>query len=145
MWVAGKVHQRLGDFSMALKYFTRGLEVRPGQPDLAIEAALAAIQLGHGEQAERFARIAVKARPEDAGHRADLALALLVAGKADEAKLTAEEALRLAPGDGISQILHRIICLVIKEDLPHPKSIHEVQQIAKTHGITNAQGVPPRR
>ncbi len=137
LWIAGKIHERLQEYRLALDCFKRGLAANPSQPDLAIEASLAAVYLGAGAEAEEYARIAVTARPTDPGHRADMALALLVAGKPQEAKLAAEEALKLAPDDNITQALHRLISVIIQQALHCPEDMAGLQKLAKTHGIAN--------
>src|SRR5438105_7676347 len=45
IWIAGKIHERLQEYGLALDCFKRGLLVRPAQPDLAIDASLAAVYL----------------------------------------------------------------------------------------------------
>src|SRR5262245_35870876 len=42
MWLLGKVYQRLGDFERGLEWFSRSHQLKPDQPDVAREAALAA-------------------------------------------------------------------------------------------------------
>lgn len=137
LWIAGKIHERLQEYGAALDCFKQGLGVKPGQPDLAIEASLAAVYLGSGVEAEKYAQIAVAARPEDPGHRADLALALLVAGKPRDAQLAAEEALKLSPNDNVTQTLHRVSSAIIEKALPCPKDMAGLQKLAKEQGITN--------
>src|SRR5713101_182887 len=47
MWLVGKVHQRLGDYSEALSWFERAYQVNPSQPDVAREAAACAMSIGN--------------------------------------------------------------------------------------------------
>jgi tetratricopeptide (TPR) repeat protein len=139
LWIAGKIHERLQEYGLALDCFKQGLAIKPTQPDLAIEASLAAVYVGSGVEAEKYAQIAVTARPADPGHRADLALALLVAGKPRDAKLAAEEALKLAPSDTVTQALHRLSLAIIEKALPCPKDMAGLQKLAKNQGITNVR------
>ena len=142
-WIAGKIHQRLQEYALALECFERGLAIQPTQPDLAIEASLAAVYLGLGVKAEKYAQIAVAARPDDASHGADLALALLVVGKPLAARLAAEEALKLAPNDNVTQTLHRLCNVIIEKALPCPKDMAGLQKLANREGISDVLTVPP--
>jgi tetratricopeptide (TPR) repeat protein len=137
LWIAGKIHERLQEYRLALDCFERGLAANPSQPDLAIEASLAAVYLGAGLEAEKYAKVAVAARPTDPGHRADMALALLVAGKPQEAQLAVEEALKLAPDDNVTKALHCLISVIIQKSLHCPKDMAGLQKLAKTQGISN--------
>ena len=136
LWISGKIHQRLQQYSLALDCFKQGLAIKPSQPDLAIEASLAAVYLGRGAEAEKYAKIAVAARPADPGHRTDLALALLLAGKPHDAQLAAQEALNLAPNDSVTQTLHRLSSAIIAKALPCPTDMAGLQKLLKREGIT---------
>jgi len=73
LWIAGKIHDRLQVYRLALDCFEQGLAANPSQPDLAIEASLAAVYLGAGSEAEKYAQIAVAARPTSHKGRTSLA------------------------------------------------------------------------
>jgi tetratricopeptide (TPR) repeat protein len=139
LWIAGKIHERLGEDAVALECFKRGLEINHSQPDLAIEAALSAVRVGKGSEAEVYARIAVAARPNDAGHKADLALALLISGKPQDAQLALAEALKLLPDDNVTKTLNRLVAIIIDNDLDCPKDMAGLQALAKSYGVKNEQ------
>src|SRR3954451_22063581 len=51
LWIAGKIHERMKEYRLALDCFKQGLAANPSQPDLAVEASLAAVYLGEGTEA----------------------------------------------------------------------------------------------
>jgi tetratricopeptide (TPR) repeat protein len=63
---ARRLH-REGDARRAMRIYTRLLDAYPGQPDLLILAATAALQLERDDQAETLARSAVGIRPDGPG------------------------------------------------------------------------------
>ena len=109
MWLLGKIAQRLGDFEGALRWFARAHQIKPDQPDVAREAAIAAMELGRPGEAVPFCERAVAAKPDDAGLRANLALALLFSDKPGEARSVADDAPRRDPGDAITAHIVKII------------------------------------
>jgi tetratricopeptide (TPR) repeat protein len=109
MWLLGKVYQRLGDEACRLEWFTRAYRLKPDQPDVAREAALAAMDAGQPEAAVGYCQSAIAASPDDAGLHANLAVALLFSGKPAVARTVAAEALRRDPAD---QITARIVALI---------------------------------
>ncbi|MDB5310580.1 MAG: hypothetical protein JWO38_4782 [Gemmataceae bacterium] len=121
MWLLGKVYQRLGDFERGFPWFARAHRVNPDQPDVAREAAIAAMDLGRSEEAIAFCERAIEAKPDDPGLRANLALALLFSGKPREARAVVQEALAQDPADTITAHIVRIIEEVLngKRTCPH--------------------------
>jgi tetratricopeptide (TPR) repeat protein len=109
MWIAGKVHQRLGEEEAAFSFFGRAYQANPSQPDVAREASLLAMDLGRADAAIVYAHRAMQVEPESAGLRANLALAYVLAGKTAEAKRCIEDSLRMDPADTISQTIRDIV------------------------------------
>src|SRR5262249_30967443 len=64
MWLLGKVYQRLEDYENGLQWFARAHRVNPDQPDVAREAAIAAMDLGRPEEAIAFCERAIETRPD---------------------------------------------------------------------------------
>jgi tetratricopeptide (TPR) repeat protein len=126
MWLLGKVCQRLEELEGALQWFARAHHVNPGQPDVAREAAIAAMDLGRPEEALPFCERAVEVSPDDAGLRANLALALLFSDKPEEAREVAADALQRDPKDEITGNLLRIIDEVLAGTRPCPRHVRDV-------------------
>jgi Flp pilus assembly protein TadD len=102
MWFEGKAHHRLGNIELAYSFFSRAHGVKPDQPDVAREAAIAAMDLRRPSDAIIFCERAIEAKPQDPGLRANLALALLFNGHAEKARIIAEDALGRNPSDPIT-------------------------------------------
>ncbi len=127
MWLLGKVYQRLGDYEPGLAWFARAHRVNPDQPDVAREAAIAAMDLGRPEEAIAFCERAIEANPDDAGLRANLALALLFSGKPEEARTVAQDAQARDPADAITGHLVRIIEEVVGGRRACPHHVKDLQ------------------
>jgi tetratricopeptide (TPR) repeat protein len=109
MWLLGKAHQRLGEYARGLDWFARAHRVNPEQPDVAREAAIAAMDAGRPAEAVGYCERAIEANPDDPGLRANLAVALLFSGKPAEARASAAEARRRDPTD---EITARIVTII---------------------------------
>lgn len=109
MWLAGKVHQRLGDNSAALAWFSQAHRMNPSQVDVAREASICAMSLGRSGDAISYAQDALHTKPSDGGLQANLALAFLLAGRAEEAKTIIERAMMIDPADSVSLTLGHMI------------------------------------
>ena|SRR5436190_4867175 len=109
MWLAGKVHQRLGEETTALSWFERAYQVNPSQPDVAREASLLAMDVGRSDAAIVYAFRATQIEPESAGLQANLALAYLLAARVGEAQKSIESSLSIDGSDTISQTIKEII------------------------------------
>lgn len=105
MWLAGKLHQRLGDDSAALAWFSKAHSENPSQPDVAREASICAMALGRSTDAIYYAQRALHSKPSDSGLQANLALAFLLAGRLDEAKTAVVKALAIDASDSVSQTI----------------------------------------
>jgi tetratricopeptide (TPR) repeat protein len=127
MWLLGKVYQRLGEYEQGLQWFARAHRVNPDQPDVAREAAIAAMDLGRPEEAIPFCERAIEVSPEDPGLRANLALALLFSGKPGEARAVAQDALARDPADEITAHLAGIIEQVLGGTRPCPRHMKDLQ------------------
>lgn len=127
MWQLGKTYQRLGDFERGLEWFARAHILQPDQPDVAREAALAAMDVGRPAEAIPFCERAIEAKPDDPGLRANLALALLFSGKPSEAREVAGDALERDPSDEITANLVGIIDAVLAGVRSCPRHIRELQ------------------
>lgn len=127
MWLLGKIYQRLGDFIQALDWFARAHRVNPEQPDVAREAAIAAMESGQPAAAIPFCERAIEAQPEDAGLRANLALALLFSGRPRDAHAVAADALARDPADGITQQIVGIINEVLAGTRACPRHVRDLQ------------------
>src|SRR5262249_6766690 len=100
--------------------------LNPDQPDVAREAAIAAMDAGRPGEAVWFCEQALELKPEDAGLRANLALALLFAGKPAEAQAAGQEALRRDPADRITAQIVRIIEEVLGGRRPCPHHVRDL-------------------
>lgn len=109
MFVVGKIHQRLGDHDLALTWLERAHRASPDQPDMAREAAIAAMDLGRQETAVALAEVATRIAPNDPGHIANLALAYLLANRVPDALSTIQLAIDRDCTDDISIRLLGII------------------------------------
>ncbi len=127
MWLLGKVHQRLGDYEHAFQWFSRAHRVNPDHPDVAREAAIAAMEVGRPEEAVPFSQRAIEVKPDDAGLRANLALALLFSDKPREAQAVAREALCRDPADEITDRIVRIIDEVLSGARRCPHHIRDLE------------------
>jgi Flp pilus assembly protein TadD len=126
MWYVGKAYHRLGEFERALQSFSRAHDINPSQPDVAREAAIAAMELGNPAAAIPFCQHAIQARPDDPGLRANLALALLFSGEVKRATDTAADALRRDPGDKITRRIHAVCKDVQAGQRPCPRHVKEI-------------------
>ena len=127
MWLLGKVYQRLSDYGQGLQWFSRAHCVNPDQPDVAREAAIAAMEVGRPEEAVSFCERAIETKPDDPGLRANLAVALLFSGKPTEARKAADEALQRDPTDKITSKIVRIIDQVMAGKRPCPHHMRDLQ------------------
>jgi hypothetical protein len=127
MWLLGKVYQRLSDYEQGLQWFSRAHRVNPDNPDIAREAAIAAMEVGRPEEAVPFCERAIETKPDDPGLRANLAVALLFSGKPAEARKAADEALQRDPMDKITSGIVRIIDQVVAGKRPCPHHMRDLQ------------------
>ncbi len=127
MWLLGKVYQRLGEYESGFRWFARAHRVNPEQPDVAREAAIAAMDLGRPEEAIPFCERGIEAKPDDPGLRANLAVALLFSGKPAEANTVARDALARDPADQITTQIVRIIDEVLSGKRPCPHHVRDLQ------------------
>ena len=81
----GQRRHRRGDLSGALECYRQVLASRPALPEVLVLAATAATELGRLEDAERYARRAVHARP-DAAANLTLGRVLLGRGELSDAR-----------------------------------------------------------
>ncbi len=125
MFVLGKIHQRLEQSGESLRWFSAAHEVNPGQPDVAREAAFAALDLGRVNEAVSLCLSAVSANPDDAGLIANLALAHLLAGDPSSASERAWEALSARPDDPVAANVLLLANEVSAGVRPCPKSLDE--------------------
>jgi tetratricopeptide (TPR) repeat protein len=132
-WMLGKVHQRLGEFRIALNHFAHAHRLNPGQPDVAREASIAALELGDAGTAVELSEAALGSRPGDAGLLCNLALARLMIGDPEQARLAAKEAVRCDRADPVAPGLLRLIERICGGDVPCPRRLVEVER-ALAHG-----------
>jgi tetratricopeptide (TPR) repeat protein len=125
MWAIGKIYQRLGDNTMALKWFEHAHRANPEQPDVAREASLSALDIGDSISALRYCEIAIRLSPDDPGLVSNLALAHLLAGDDTNAFRTAEEASSRDPSDAISKTVMKFVDDVSQGRKPRPKTLAE--------------------
>jgi Tfp pilus assembly protein PilF len=123
MWSLGKIYQRLGDQSAALRWFTLAAPLEEGTASSWREASLCALDLGEGTAALTFAKRALMAEPQDPGLLANYALALLVSGDDSAAASAAESAVALARRDPVTQTVLRLVASVAQGKRPRPKRI----------------------
>jgi Flp pilus assembly protein TadD len=127
MYMLGKIHQRLGNQTEALKWFSRACEINADQPDVAREAALSAIDTGDGKTAVTYCEAAIRLSPEEFGLISNLALAHLIAGDLTQAQACAEDAVRKAPDDKTSKRVRAIINEVADGKRRPPKTGLEIR------------------
>lgn len=127
MWHLGKIYQSLEDDERALSWLARSHRVNPDQPEVAREAAIAAMDVGRHDEAVVFCKRAIEAKPNDAGLQANLALALLFSGNASEARPIAENALCQCPTDEITRNIIQIIREVLAGDRPCPHHVRDLE------------------
>jgi len=127
LWLMGKAHQRLGAFAAGLECFAAANQIKPDQPDVAREAAIAAMDAGQPERAVGFCERAIAAKPTDAGLRANLALALLFSGQPSEATEVADDALRQAPSDEITARILAVAREVVAGTRPCPRHVRDLE------------------
>lgn len=127
MWLLGKIYQRLGDYAAGLAWFSRAHRVNPDQPDVAREAAIAAMDLGRPDTAVGFCERAIETNPDDAGLHANLALALLFSQRPVEAQVVVHDALARDPADEITRNIAAIIQEVICGKRRCPRRVRELQ------------------
>jgi tetratricopeptide (TPR) repeat protein len=128
MWIAGKVHQRLGDEVAALAWFERAYQVNPSQPDVAREASLCAMHIGRADAAVIYAHRATQIEPECGGLHANLALAYILAGRINEAQRSIERSFAADASDTISQTIRDIIQHFAANGRTPPKTTAELQE-----------------
>jgi Flp pilus assembly protein TadD len=109
MWLAGKIHQRLGNQSKAFALFVQAYQINQSQPDVAREASLCAMALGRSEEAIHYAQVAFQSQPSNNGLQANLALAFLLAGRLDEAKISIEKVTARSSADAVSKTVRSMI------------------------------------
>jgi tetratricopeptide (TPR) repeat protein len=109
LWLVGKVHQRLRDYTAALSWFERAYQVNPSQPDVAREASMCAMDVGRHDAAIVFAHRATQIDPANAGLHANFALAYLLAGHLPDARASIERSLAAEQNDKISRTIEAII------------------------------------
>ncbi len=126
MWLLGKVHQRLRDHEESLHWFARAFAVRPDHADVAREASLEAMALGHGADGVRYAEAGWRANPEDMGLLANLGLAHLLGGDLDLALKHAETAVHGAPADRVSRALLATVTAVTQGRRPRPSKLGDL-------------------
>src|SRR5688572_22128014 len=83
MWALGKIYQRLGEHRTSLEWLRKAHAVNPGQPDVAREAGLAALDCAEPADAVELCSAAVANNPDDPGLVANLALAFMLNGDDD--------------------------------------------------------------
>ena len=127
MWLLGKIYERLSDPARGLEWFARSHRVNPDHPDVAREAAIAAMDAGRPAEAVAYCERAIEAKPDEAALRANLALALLFSGKPAEARVAAGEALRRDPTDAITTHVARIIDEVLAGVRPCPHHVRDLE------------------
>jgi tetratricopeptide (TPR) repeat protein len=128
MWLLGKVYQRLGDQQSGLPWFSRAHRVNPEHPDVAREAAIAAMEVGRPEDAVIYCERALEAKPDDPGLQANMALALLFSGKPGDARTVAGEALRKDPADEITARIVGFIDEVLAGARPCPRHVRDLEE-----------------
>ncbi|MDP6634438.1 MAG: tetratricopeptide repeat protein [Phycisphaerae bacterium] len=123
MWRLGKIHQRLGDHSTSLRWFSRAHKVNPTQPDVAREAGLAALDCGQAKAALKFCQAAVDNSPDDAGLVCNLALAHMLCGDDQAALQCVTRAVEADPNDKVSANVRKLVCDVRDGKRRRPRSL----------------------
>jgi tetratricopeptide (TPR) repeat protein len=131
MWLVGKIHQRFGDNSTALAWFSRAHRINPLHADVAREASICAMALGRSEEAISYACVAMQSQPHNSGLQANLALAFLLADKLDDAKVTIEKAILSDPKDKMSQTIRNMVDHFIDGGKRPPSTTGELEDYWK--------------
>lgn len=126
LWLLGKIEQRLGDYERALMWFARAHRVHPRHPDVAREAAIAAMELGLAERAIPYCERAIESKPDDPGLRANLGLALLLSGRPAEARGVLDDVLARDPEDAITHRLLAVVDDVLAGTRTCPSHVREI-------------------
>jgi tetratricopeptide (TPR) repeat protein len=126
LWLAGKVHQRLGDQEQSFLYLERAYQANPSQPDVAREVSMAAMNLGRHDAAIAYSFRAVQIEPANHGLQANLALAYLLAGSLPEAQKAIAVALAGDPNDKISQTIAKTISHFVEINRRPPATTPEL-------------------
>lgn len=125
MWALGKIHQRLGEQEIAFGWFAKAHGLMPNHPDVAREAGIAALDLGHAEAALALCRAAVTSSPDDPGLVCNLALAHCLAGDDAEAVRCVTEAAERDPADTVTANVQQFIGEVASGKRARPRSLEE--------------------
>ncbi len=128
LWALGKIHQRLGNALDASKSFAAAYRVNPEEVDVAREAAIAALNLGHPDEALVYTRTALRHAPSDAGLMANLAVSLILLDDTRGALDAVNAARRLDPGDHLTQGLAAHIAEVVAGRRPLPKTMRDLER-----------------
>jgi tetratricopeptide (TPR) repeat protein len=112
---------RRGDFSGALAAYQQALGADPGNVDALRLSALAHSALGHGQEAERAARQAVRLAPEFSRAWNDLGAVLQELDRAEDAVEAFARAARLRPADPAAHA-HLANALFVHGDLPRAEA-----------------------
>lgn len=125
MWALGKLHQRLGDSTSALKWFAEAARIKPDQRDVLREAGIAALNVGAKEEALRLCFAAVQLAPDDLGLQSNLALAYLITGDDAHAEECARVAVSRAPQDTTSRSVLGLVQDVRQGKRQRPQRLSE--------------------
>jgi tetratricopeptide (TPR) repeat protein len=123
MWALGKIHQSLGDQTVAFDWFAKAHAINPDQPDVAREASIAALDIGRVREALGLCRSALASKPADPGLVCNLALAHCLAGQDNEAEKCATEATCADPSDEISATVLAFVRDVASGKKTRPKKL----------------------
>lgn len=126
MWALGKIHQRLGDQTVAFEWFAKAHAIQPDQPDVAREASIAALDIGKVAEALTLCRSALASKPDDPGLMCNLALAHCLAGHDNEAREYATASADSDPSDVISANVLAFVLDVASGKIKRPKKLCEV-------------------
>lgn len=95
----GAVEAAAGNYSAAVRYYEKALELGPNLTYALVNAALAYSQLGNVAEAERLYRRVLTVDPQDGEVANSLGILLAKQGRTDEARKLFESAISIRPDD----------------------------------------------
>lgn len=131
MWLLGKVTQRLGNERGAFDLFNKAWDQKPGNIDVAREAALSAMHLGFSRHAIEYCEEGLKLEPNNPGMICNLGLALIHDGKPQEALTKIKLAVQLNPSDSVSVNVLKLAVFLIETNSSCPSNSAQLQKFCQ--------------
>lgn len=127
MFFLGKINQRIGRPGAAIRWYKQALEIEPGQPGVAREAAIMAVELGRYELSVQLTQLAIVGRPNDGSLYLNLGLSYLLTGRSHEAVEAFKQAAILEPGYQLTSRFLKLAEQVESGQRPCPRNEREIR------------------